>query len=87
MKHQNKYVNSDPRFVNVDPLEYKCNIIYTDENLYPLQNFDFYGLKVNVPYNTKKLLESAFKGDFVKEGVLIKNEEIYKINISDYTRA
>ena len=40
-----------------------------------------------MPYNTKKLLESAFKGNFAKEGVLVKNDEIFKINISDYTLA
>lgn len=81
------YINSDPRFATSDSNEFKCNIVYSDNDLFPLSKAQFYNLNVNIPRNTKQLLENAFKGDFKNEGVLIVDNEVIKIDIKKYTNA
>lgn len=78
--------NTDPRFVAVS--EFKCNIQYTTDAVFPLKRIQFYGLQVNVPKDTDTLLASAFSGDYMNTGVFVTADgDKHTVDVHKYTYA
>ena len=76
-------LNTDSRFNIMD--DYKCNIVYTYDDLYPLKDSFFYTIPIKIPKNTEKLLQRAFgNNNFKNIGILKENEKTHYINIKDY---
>lgn len=81
------YVNTDPRFVNADKEEFKCNILYTEKDVFPLQQIPFYNMYVNIPRNTELLLNNAFSSDYKTIGICVKDNNKIKVNAQKYSYA
>lgn len=80
--------NTDPRFVSADSSEFKCNIQYTTDAVFPLHRIPFYGLQVNVPKDTDALLASAFTGDYMNTGVFVTTDgDTHTVDVHKYTYA
>lgn len=83
----NKYINTDPRFVNADKDEFKCNIPYTENDVFPVQQKLFYNILVNIPINTELLLNKTFSSDYKTIGIHVDNGKKIKINALKYSYA
>ena len=84
-KIDNKYINTDPRFILPD--DYKCNINYIHELLFPLKTIKFYDLDVNIPNNSETLLNNCLNNNWKSNGIYKLDDCYYNIDTKKYIYA
>ena len=81
------FITTDPRFIEKDETEFKCNVTYSYDNIFPLKKQLFYNLNVNTPKNTELLLDNTLSNDYKNIGILIKDNKKIIINANNYLPA
>lgn len=79
-------VNTDPRFRRSHGV--RCNLPYTMDTVFPLQNSSFYGVPCCIPNKAEQLLETSFKKEALKSaGVMVLGGEVISVDASMFTYA
>ena len=84
------YRNLDPRFQIVEPTSGNCNLVCTENELFPLKYLPFYDLSLPVPHKSATILDRALGKEWRTIALIrgnIEFPETRQVTIADYTPA
>lgn len=81
---EGKYINSDPRFREEAPHTALCNTSFTEDELLPLTELDFYEHKLPAPKSYEKVLERSLGSNWKTHGKIETKEYDKDVGIIEY---